>query len=141
MATDFDPSERQTYFLTEDHRMIQADGPALVTPEGERIELPVAAFEALAHVLEALRGGLGVTVAPQPTVLSFAEAADVVDLPVETLREAADEGRLALREVDGLPSIILVDLLAYQQKFVAERNETLAEMAREAEESGIAEAR
>jgi hypothetical protein len=72
--------------------------------------------------------------------LSFAEAADVVDLPVEILREAADEGKLTLREVDGPPSIVLVDLLAYEQQFLAERKAILAEMAQEAQESGIAEA-
>jgi hypothetical protein len=140
MSDDFDPRARRTYFLTEDERIVRPDGPALVGPDGRRLDLPPRAFEALNHVLQALREGLGVTIDPHQTALSFAEAADVVDLPVETLREAADEGKLTLREVDGPPSIVLVDLLAYEQQFLAERKAILAEMAQEAQESGIAEA-
>jgi hypothetical protein len=140
MSDDFDPRARRTYFLTEDERIVRPNGPALVGPGGRRLDLPPRAFEALNHVLQALREGLGVTIDPHQTVLSFAEAADVVDLPVETLREAADEGKLTLGEVDGLPSIVLVDLLAYEQQFLAERKAILAEMAQEAQESGIAEA-
>jgi hypothetical protein len=59
MADAFDPGARRTYFLTDDERIVRPDGPALVGPDGRRLDLPPRAFEALNHVLQALREGLG----------------------------------------------------------------------------------
>jgi hypothetical protein len=105
VADYFDPGARLTYFLTDDERIVHPDGPALVGPGRAPARPASACVRGAEPRATGVARGPGGTVDPHQTVLSFAEAADVVDLPVEILREAADEGKLTLREVDGLPGI------------------------------------
>jgi hypothetical protein len=42
----------------------RAPGAALIGPDGERLELPPEVFEILREVVEALAGGLAITIAP-----------------------------------------------------------------------------
>lgn len=139
MAGSIDPQQRHTYYLSEDERILQPDGPALVGPDGERLELPIKAYEALQHVAQALYRGMGVTVDPRNKVLSFAEASDVLQLPVETLRAYSDEGRLPFHDADEVRGILLTDLLAFQEWFRRQRREWLDQMSQEAHESGEAD--
>jgi hypothetical protein len=48
------PPRRRTYCLTDEERRITPNGPALIAPRGERKELPMAAYEALDHVLRSI---------------------------------------------------------------------------------------
>jgi hypothetical protein len=134
------PRRRRTYFLTGDDRRITTNGPALTAPSGERKELPVAAYEALDHVLEALRAGMGVTVTPIPPLLSLSEASEVLQVSVETLREHIAAGRLSVQEDNGAWLITLTDLLAFSDELRGRRRELLDEMTQDGQQAGADEA-
>jgi len=134
------PRRRRTYFLIDEERRITSNGPALIAPSGERNELPVAAYEALDHVLEALRAGMGVTVTPIPPLLSLSEASEVLQVSVETLREHIAEGRLPIQDDNGAWLITLTDLLAFSHELRGRRKELLDEMTQDGQQAGADEA-
>jgi hypothetical protein len=134
------PRRRRTYFLTDEERRITSNGPALIAPSGERKELPLAAYEALDHVLEALRAGMGVTVTPTPPLLSLSEASELLQMSVETLREHIAEGRLPVQHDDGAWLIALTDLLAFSNDLRGRRKELLDEMTHDGQQARADEA-
>lgn len=111
--------------------------PALVAADGTRIELPEELYEVLKDVVGALSQGLAITVAPQHTVLTTTQAADLLGISRPTL--------VRLLEADAIPfdkpgrhrRIRLPDVLAYQERARRGRASGLDEMVRESENAGI----
>ena len=81
-------TESKTYLPEEDVAghfaelvtALEASSGAALTINGETIELPSAAAEALLQVVDAMRRGLAVTVAPQDQRLTTQEAADMLGI-------------------------------------------------------------
>jgi hypothetical protein len=136
MADRTDAGRRQTYNLSPAERTIRHDGAALITPDGRRIDLPDKAYEALKHATDALLEGFGVTIAPVPQLLSFSEASSVVEMSIETLRSAAEDGSLVTQEHEGVRRIALSDLLLFDQDNRKQQLDWINAMGQEAHESG-----
>ncbi len=140
MTDEIDPRRRHTYFLTDDERTVTPGGPALVGPDGQRLEVPAKVYDALRHVAQAMYDGLGVTVDPAEPLLSVGEASDVIRMPVAALREYIEDGTLPVQDKDGAWHIALPDLLAFDDWFRRRRREVLSEMAQNAQDWGLDEA-
>lgn len=114
--------------------------PALVSADGERLEVPDPVFEALVRVATAMAHGQGVTVIPQSALLTTQEAADVLGISRPTLVRLVTAGEIPFEQRGRHRRIRLSDLLEYQARMRQERRESLDRMAQEGQAAGIYEA-
>ena len=114
--------------------------PALVGPDGERLEVPTPVFEALVQVATAMAHGQGVTVIPQNALLTTQEAAELLGISRPTLVRLLSDGEVPFEQRGRHRRILLTELLAYQRRMRSERREALDRMAREGQEDGLYEA-
>ena len=111
--------------------------PALVAADGTHIELPDELYEVLSDVVAALSQGLAITVAPQHTVLTTGQAADLLGVSRPTLVRLLEAGEIPFDQPGRHRRIRLGDLLAYQQRVRRARAAGLDEMVRVSEDAGI----
>ena len=132
-----EPSELDR--LSELRRQIDAllhrpDKPVLVGPDGERIELPSSAVEALKHVVDALARGKSVTLVPHDKDLTTQEAADMLHVSRPHLIKLLDRREVPFHRVGTHRRIRLEDVLAYRDRRDDARKAALDELARLSEE-------
>ncbi|HUZ24079.1 MAG TPA: helix-turn-helix domain-containing protein [Streptosporangiaceae bacterium] len=120
--------------------VVPAPQPALVGPDGTRLEVPHRIFEALVQVATAMAHGQGVTVIPQNALLTTQEAADLLGISRPTLVRLLAGGEMPYEQRGRHRRIMLSDLLAYQRKMRQDRRDSLDRMAREGQEAGLYEA-
>lgn len=88
----------------------------LAGPEaGDRVEVPREVHDVLLHVVEALRAGKAVTVAPLATRLTTQQAADLLMISRPTLVKLLEEGVIAHERVSTRRTVLLSDVLAYRE--------------------------
>lgn len=111
--------------------------PALVVADGTHIELPQELYEVLVDVVAALSQGLAITVAPQHTVLTTSQAADLLGVSRPTLVRLLEAGEIPFEKPGRHRRIRLRDVLAYQQRARRARAAGLDEMVRASEDAGL----
>lgn len=114
--------------------------PALVGPDGKRLEVPGPVYEALVQVATAMAHGQGVTVIPRSALLTTQEAADLLGISRPTLVRLLEARQMPYEQRGRHRRIMLADLLKYQEDMRRERRESLDRMASEGQEAGIYEA-
>jgi excisionase family DNA binding protein len=132
-----EPSELEMLVELQEHinALFQRSGkPVLVGPEGERIELPASAVEALKIVVDALARGKSVTLVPHEKDLTSQEAADLLHVSRPHLIKILDHREVPFHRVGTHRRIRLEDVLAYRDRRDAERQAALDELARLSEE-------
>lgn len=93
---------------------------------GDRVELPVEVYRALRQVVEALRQGLAVTVAPQTLTLTTQQAADLLGVSRPTVIRLLEDGVIPFERTGTHRRIMLRDLLAYRERRRAQQYAALA---------------
>lgn len=88
---------------------------------GDRVELPAEVYAVLRQVVEALRQGLAVTVAPRTLTLTTQQAADLLGVSRPTVVKLLDEGKIPFERVGTHRRVLLPDLLAYREQRRAEQ--------------------
>jgi excisionase family DNA binding protein len=78
-------------------------------------------YRVLRQVVEALRQGLAVTVAPLAQTLTTQQAADLLGMSRPTVIKLLDEGRIPFERVGTHRQILLRDLLIYREQRRAEQ--------------------
>ncbi|GAB3818242.1 helix-turn-helix domain-containing protein [Micromonospora zhanjiangensis] len=94
---------------------------------GDRVELPAEIHGVLRQVVEALRQGLAVTVAPRTMTLTTQQAADLLGVSRPTVVKLLDDGRIPFDRTGTHRRILLPDLLAYRERRRAEQYAALEE--------------
>lgn len=115
----------------------RAGAPALVGPDGERLELPPEVFEILREVVEALAQGLAITVAPHQMVLSTSEAADILGISRPTLVRMLESGEIPFEQPGRHRRVRMADVLAYRERVRRQRGAGLDRMVAAAEDAGL----
>jgi excisionase family DNA binding protein len=110
---------------------------ALVTSDGAALELPAEVFDVLRAVLKAMSEGLAITVAPQHTVLTTSEAADLLGVSRPTLVRLLECGEIPFDQPGRHRRVRLADVLAYQARSRRARAAFLDEMVSSSEEAGL----
>jgi excisionase family DNA binding protein len=110
---------------------------ALVTSDGAVWELPSEVFEVLREVLQAMSQGLAITIAPQHTVLTTGEAADLLGVSRPTLVRLLESGEIPFEQPGRHRRVRLADLIAYQARSRRARAASLDEMVRSSEAAGL----
>lgn len=116
---------------------LKTHGPLLVGADGAHIELPDELYEVLKDVVAALSQGLAITVAPQHTVLTTGQAADLLGISRPTLVRLLEAGEIPFDQPGRHRRVRLDDLLAYQQRAGRARAAGLDEMVRVSEDAGV----
>jgi excisionase family DNA binding protein len=97
------------------HRFLAGSSP------GDRVELPAEVYRMLRQVVEALRQGFAVTVAPLAQTLTTQQAADLFGVSRPTVIKLLDEDRIPFERVGTHRRILLRDLLVYREQRRAEQ--------------------
>ena len=85
--------------------------------EGDQVEIPETVYRILLQVLEAMKAGKAVTVAPQNTVLTTQQAADLLGVSRPTVVKLVESRQLPAHTPGQRRRLIkLDDLLAYRQR-------------------------
>ena len=109
-------------------------GNALLGPDGERIELPDSALEALRVIIETMAQGRSIMLVPHDQELTSQEAADILHVSRPHLIKLLDLGELPFHLVGTHRRIKIEDVLTYRDRRDAERDAALRELTRLSEE-------
>ena len=110
----------------------------LADGEEERpIELPTGVVSLLAHVLEAMAAGRGVTLIPEHAELTTVQAADVLNVSHPYLIKLLDEKAIPHQKVGTHRRIRMEDVMAYKNAVDRKREDVLDRLTREAQENGM----
>lgn len=107
--------------------------------DGEHVPLPREVYEALVHVVTALGRQQAVTVVPIELLLTTQEAADLLGMSHPRLIKLIDDGTVACERSSGRRHrrLELTDVLEYQRRRDALRDEMLTKLVEDAEENGL----
>ncbi len=113
--------------------------PAAVlrSPDGRETMIPEEVYNALRDVVEALRRGQAITVAPHDTVLTTQEAADLLGISRPTFVKILERGEVRYTKPGRHRRVLLTDVLAYQQRSREETRRGLDELVDISEQAGL----
>lgn len=111
----------------------------LIGPDGVGVPLPAPVYDVLVQVVEALRAGRAITVAPLAQRLTTQEAADLLGVSRPTLVKLLESGAIPYEQPGRHRRVRLADLLAYREARRSERRATLDRMTEDAGKAGIYE--
>ncbi len=116
-----------------------AEPAALLGPDGQTVPLPIEAYQVLVKVVESMRAGKAITVAPLDQRLTTQEAADFLGISRPTLVKLLERGDIAYeRPAAGRHRRVrLADVLDYQRGKRAERRTTLDQLTAQAADAGL----
>jgi excisionase family DNA binding protein len=109
----------------------------LVDAGGQPVEVPGELVGVLRAIIQQLRAGNGVSVAPLHAELTTVEAADLLNVSRPHLVKLLERGELPFRMVGTHRRVRLVDVLAYRDRQDEQSRRALDELTRQAEELGL----
>lgn len=112
----------------------------LIGPNGVGVPLPRPIYDVLIQVVEAMRAGRAITVAPLAQRLTTQEAAELLGVSRPTLVKLLESGAIPFEKPGRHRRVKLADLLAYRDARTVARRETLNRMTEEASEAGLYDA-
>lgn len=112
---------------------------ALLGPDGQTVPLPLEAFDVLRDIVQAMRVGKAITVAPVDQMLTTQEAANFLGISRPTLVKLLDTDQIPHEVTPGgrHRRVRLQDVVTYQEKKRQVRREALGTLTDEAYEAGL----
>lgn len=112
---------------------------ALLGPDGQVVPMPLEVFAVLRDVVDAMRQGQAIVVAPIDQLLTTQEAANFLGISRPTLIKLLDSGEIAYERPGAgrHRRVKLQDVLDYQARKRIERREALDELTHEAAVAGL----
>ena len=117
-----------------------SEPPRLVDADGRPMDVPAELMMVLRAVVEQLRAGNGVSVAPLHAELTTVEAAELLGVSRPHLVKLLEQAAMPYRMVGSHRRIRLVDVLAYRDRQDARSRQALDELTAQAEELGLYDA-
>lgn len=102
--------------------------------DGSELVLPKAAALLLTHLLTEMSQGNAITLIPLHAELSTKQAADYLNVSRPFLVKLLEDGKIPFRKVGSHRRVLFTDLKTYKERFEAERQKVMAELAAQAEE-------
>ena len=110
---------------------------AKITPGRKPLDLPSAALDLVAEVVEHLAAGRAVTVLGAEEEISPREAADLLGVSRPFASRLFDEGRIPSRRVGTHRRALVRDVVSYREQQHAARRAALNELAAESQRLGL----
>lgn len=112
---------------------------ALLGPDGQTVPLPLEAFQVLVKVVESMRAGKAITVAPVDQLLTTQEAANFLGISRPTLVKLLEQGQIVYEQpaAGRHRRVRLMDVLDYQRRKRVERRAALDELTEDAAAAGL----
>ncbi|MFD7157846.1 hypothetical protein ACFV9C_24810 [Kribbella sp. NPDC059898] len=121
-------TDARIYLLDADERHVVPGGPAIVGPDGVREELPPLVFEAIQHVVAAMRAGRGVKISPLRPELPIDQAADAIAVRRDVLRKHVAAGEIPFRSSEYVDWVQLADVINWDSERRRTRRAALDEL-------------
>lgn len=114
---------------------------ALLGPDGQTVPLPLEAFNVLREVVEAMRVGKAITVAPVDQMLTTQEAANFLGISRPTLVKLLESNEIPFERTSGgrHRRLRLQDVVQYQDKKRQSRRSDLQDLTASASAAGLYE--
>lgn len=116
--------------------LLHEPAAALISPGGERIELPPSLHDVLMRVVEKLQEGQAVAVIPLMEELSTQAAADLLGVSRQFFVRECEAHKLPFHHAGTHRRVLLNDLLEYKKVREQARRQSIVRMARKSEELG-----
>lgn len=100
----------------------------------EKITIPYEALRFLVEILAQMGKGNGVKIVPIKKELTTTEAADLLNVSRPYLVGLLESGQIPFRCVGSRRRVLLEDVINYKDQIDAKREQTLAELAAQAQE-------
>lgn len=110
--------------------------PYLVSPTGDRQEIPAEVYFLLTLVVDALANDRGVSVVPTNTRLTTQQAANHLGISRPTLVKLLEQGDIPFSKVGRHRRVLLTDLIGYEDRLEEQRREGLRQATQEAADDG-----
>jgi len=112
---------------------------ALLGPDGQTVPLPMEAYKVLVKVVDSMRAGKAITVAPLDQRLTTQEAANFLGISRPTLVKLLETGVIPFERptVGRHRRVMLNDVLNYQQHKGAQRRAALDALTAQAADAGL----
>jgi excisionase family DNA binding protein len=133
------PSSTEQQQLRAVQRVLQGGVPFLVSPAGERIELPDTVFEVLRTAVKFMSHGQAITLVPDNKAVTTQRAADILGTSRPFFIKLLETGAMAHHRVGNQRRVYLRDVLEFAKKRDEERLVALDRLARDAFEAGLYE--
>lgn len=105
--------------------------------DGSELVLPKAAASLLTHLLTEMSQGNAITLIPLHAELSTKQAAEFLNVSRPFLIKLLQQGKIPFRKVGSHRRVLFTELKTYKQRFEAERQKAMQELATQAEELGM----
>jgi excisionase family DNA binding protein len=116
-----------------------AEPARLVGPTGDQVFLPSEVYQVLVEVVEAMRAGKAISLAPTTQRLTTQQAANFLGVSRPTLVKLLEEGKIRFDRPGRHRRVSLLDLLAYQVSRRSERRDVLRSLTNKSSELGLYE--
>ncbi len=127
--------------LADVERVLRSSASPVCLAAGEsEATIPDELREIITNVVMALRRGQAITLAPHALRLTTQQAADLLGISRPTLVKLLADRKIPYETPNRHRRIQLSDLLAYQARRRTDRQETLRDLAREAQDMGTYDA-
>jgi len=103
----------------------------------EAVTLPAEALRLLVESLAQMAKGNAVKIVPIKKELTTSQAADLLNVSRPYLVDLLESGQIPFRKVGPRRRILYEDAIAYKNRIDAQREQTLAELAQEAQELNL----
>ena len=120
-------------------KLLRGGVPVLVSPAGERIELPGTVFEVLRKSVGFMSHGEAITLVPDNQAITTQRAAEILGMSRPFFIKQLESGLMAHHRVGNQRRIYLRDVLEFAKKRDKERLSALDLLARDAFEAGLYE--
>lgn len=137
------PTEREADSVTKlrdfmDDADVSSERPAsLVSPSGERLEIPTSIYRVLVAAVASMARGNPVSIIPFHHELTTQQAAEILNVSRPHLVKLLDEGAIPHRKTGSHRRIYFDDLMRYRDLRDAERRRALEELTRKSAEYGL----
>jgi excisionase family DNA binding protein len=128
--------EQLARFLNTAQDTVGSEAAFLVSPTGDRQEIPSEVFEVLSYIVSSLAEGKGVTVMPTDAQLTTQQAADHLGISRPTLVKLLEQGEIPFTKVGRHRRVTLEDLMQYESAAHEARRQTLRDLTQEAASQG-----
>jgi hypothetical protein len=117
--------DARIYLLDDDEQQVVPGGPAVIGPDGVREEIPPLMYQAVRHVVEAMRAGQAVKVVPLRRELPIDEAADAIAIGRDDLRKHVGAGEIEFRSSQYVDWVQLAEVIEWDKRRHARRKAIL----------------